>query len=237
MYHYRLLSLAATLLLAGCAGPGIYLPPVEDRSAPLSRAPQAAPVEQDTGVRVTPLYDEPVIRQQRLGSDSGFSVQPLYPSGSNDRASDYSNSQQGQLQGQLQDNYQGGGQGNTQYGSGQSSFQASSEAPVSANPAVVALLDSARQQQGAGSLAAAQTSLERAQRIAPRDPQVYYQLADIQRQMQKYSEAEQLALRGVALAGGQPESLRKLWLLIASVRKDTGNLSGARDALEQARRY
>jgi hypothetical protein len=66
---------------------------------------------------------------------------------------------------------------------------------------------------------------------------VYYQLADIQRQMQKYSEAEQLALRGVALAGGQPESLRKLWLLIASVRKDTGNLSGARDALEQARRY
>ncbi|ANG64904.1 hypothetical protein A8C75_22110 [Marinobacterium aestuarii] len=229
MYPYRLLSLAAVLLLAGCAGPGIYLPPVEDRSAPLSRAPQAAPVEQDTGVRVTPLYDEPVVRQQRLGSDSGFSVQPLYPSGSNDRTSDYSNPQQGQLQGQLQEN--------TQYGSGQSSFQGSSEAPVSANPAVVALLDSARQQQGAGSLAAAQTSLERAQRIAPRDPQVYYQLADIQRQMQKYSEAEQLALRGVALAGGQSDTLRKLWLLIASVRKDTGNLAGARDALEQARRY
>ncbi|MCP8689698.1 hypothetical protein [Marinobacterium sedimentorum] len=232
MYRYRLLSLAAALLLAGCAGPGIYLPPVEDRSAPLSRAPQAAPVEQDTGVRVTPIYDEPVVRQQRLGSDSGFSVQPLYPSDSNDRGSDYSSPQQ--LQGQLQDNYQ---QGNRQYGSGQGSSQGNSEAPAAANAAVVALLDSARQQQGAGSLAAAQTSLERAQRIAPRDPQVYYQLADIQRQMQKYSEAEQLALRGVALAGGQPESLRKLWLLIASVRKDTGNLSGARDALEQARRY
>jgi tetratricopeptide (TPR) repeat protein len=232
MHRYRLLLLAAALLLAGCAGPGIYLPPVEDRSAPLSRAPQAAPVEQDTGVRVTPIYDEPVVRQQRLGSDSGFSVQPLYPSDSSDRGSDYSSSQQ--LQGQLQDNYQ---QGNRQYGGGQGNSQGNSEAPAAANAAVVALLDSARQQQGAGSLAAAQTSLERAQRIAPRDPQVYYQLADIQRQMQKYSEAEQLALRGVALAGGQPESLRKLWLLIASVRKDTGNLSGARDALEQARRY
>jgi tetratricopeptide (TPR) repeat protein len=232
MHRYRLLLLAAALLLAGCAGPGIYLPPVEDRSAPLSRAPQAAPVEQDTGVRVTPIYDEPVVRQQRLGSDSGFSAQPLYPSDSSDRGSDYSSPQQ--LQGQLQDNYQ---QGNRQYGGGQGNSQGNSEAPAAANAAVVALLDSARQQQGAGSLAAAQTSLERAQRIAPRDPQVYYQLADIQRQMQKYSEAEQLALRGVALAGGQPESLRKLWLLIASVRKDTGNLSGARDALEQARRY
>lgn len=226
MYRYRLLPLVATLLLAGCAGPGIYLPPVEDRSAPLSRAPQAAPVEQDTGVRVTPVYDEPVIRQQRLDSDGGFSVQPLYPSQSADRAS-----------GQVQDGYQSGVQANSQYGSAQSGYQSGDAAPASSNPAVVALLDSARQQQVAGSLAAAQTSLERAQRIAPRDPQVYYQLADIQRQMQKYAEAEQLARRGIALAGGQPDTLRKLWLLIASVRKDAGDLTGARDALEQARRY
>ncbi|UTW10914.1 hypothetical protein [Marinobacterium rhizophilum] len=236
MYRYRLLPLAAALFLAGCAGPGIYLPPVEDRSAPLSRAPQAAPVEQDSGVRVTPIYDEPVVRQQRLGSDSGFSVQPLYPSDSN-RGSDYSNQQP---QGQLQDSYQGGFQSESQYNGGQSSqgaYQGGADAPVSSNPAVVALLDSARQQQGAGSLAAAQTSLERAQRIAPRDPLVYYQLADIQRQMQKYGEAEQLARRGIALAGGQPETLRKLWLLIASTRKDAGDLTGARDALEQARRY
>lgn len=235
MYRYRLLPLAAALFLAGCAGPGIYLPPVEDRSAPLSRAPQAAPVEQDTGVRVTPVYDEPVVRQQRLGNDGGFSVQPLYPSNSNDRGSDYS-----VPQGQMQDSYQGGFQSDNRYSSGQSSpgaYQGGADAPVSSNPAVVALLDSARQQQSAGSLAAAQTSLERAQRIAPRDPLVYYQLADIQRQMQKYAEAEQLARRGIALAGGQPETLRKLWLLIASTRKDAGDLTGARDALEQARRY
>jgi hypothetical protein len=215
------------MLLAGCAGPGIYLPPVEDRSAPLSRAPQAAPVEQDTGVRVTPVYDEPVIRQQRLGSDSGFSVQPLYPSDSADR---------GGAQGQLQDGYQSSAQSGSRCGC-ECGYQGCCGARVGASPAVVALLDSARQQQGAGSLAAAQTSLERAQRIAPRDPQVYYQLADIQRQMQKYAEAEQVARRGIALAGGQPDTLRKLWLLIASVRKDAGDLTGARDALEQARRY
>jgi tetratricopeptide (TPR) repeat protein len=224
MYRYRLLPLVAVLLLAGCAGPGIYLPPVEDRSAPLSRAPQAAPVEQDSGVRVTPVYDEPVIRQRRLDSNNGFAVQPLYPSTGSDRPPDYSDNQgafSGDVQGGLRDG----------------AVQGGAQAPVSNNPAVVALLDSARQQQGAGSLAAAQTSLERAQRIAPRDPQVYYQLADVQRQMQKYAEAEQLARRGIALAGGQPETLRKLWLLIASTRKDAGDLTGAREALEQARRY
>ena len=224
MYRYRLLPLVAVLLLAGCAGPGIYLPPVEDRSAPLSRAPQAAPVEQDSGVRVTPVYDEPVIRQRRLDSNNGIAVQPLYPSTGSDRPTDSSDNRRafsGDVQGGLRDG----------------AVQGGAQAPVSNNPAVVALLDSARQQQGAGSLAAAQTSLERAQRIAPRDPQVYYQLADVQRQMQKYAEAEQLARRGIALAGGQPETLRKLWLLIASTRKDAGDLTGAREALEQARRY
>ncbi|GGO88539.1 hypothetical protein GCM10011348_44220 [Marinobacterium nitratireducens] len=195
----RLGFLAGVALLAGCSGPYVYQPPVEDRSG---NAPPPA-VERDTGVTVTPIYDEPVISRQRTDGGSGLSVQPL-PVPDDSPASIPT---------------------------------PQAAAPVSGNPAVVALLDSARQQQSAGSLGAAQSSLERAQRIAPRDPQVYYQLAEIQRQMQKYDEAEQLARRGVALAGGQPESLRRLWLLIANIRKDAGDLSGAREALEQARRY
>lgn len=200
MYRYRYGVLAGLALLAGCAGPGVYQPPVEERSA---AAPRAPAVEPDTGVRVTPVYDEPVIRQQSIEGESGLSVQPLYP----------------------------------QDGAQAPIPAPEAAAPASHNPAVVALLDSARQQQGAGSLAAAQSSLERAQRIAPRDPQVYYQLADVQRQMQKYAEAEQLARKGIAVASGQPESLRRLWLLIANIRKDAGDLDGAREALEQARRY
>ncbi|MFC6670743.1 hypothetical protein [Marinobacterium aestuariivivens] len=55
--------------------------------------------------------------------------------------------------------------------------------------------------------------------------------------MQKYAEAEQLARKGIAVASGQSGSLRRLWLLIANIRKDAGDLDGAREALEQARRY
>lgn len=201
MYRFRYGFLAGLALLAGCAGPGVYQPPVEDRSA---AAPRAPAVEPDSGVKVTPVYDEPVIRQQRIDGGSGLSVQPLYP----------------------------------QDGGAQAPIPAPEAAPpASSNPAVVALLDSARQQQSGGALAAAQSSLERAQRIAPRDPQVYYQLADVQRQMQKYAEAEQLARKGIAVASGQPDKLRRLWLLIANIRKDAGDLDGAREALEEARRY
>lgn len=199
MYRMRVGFLAGAVLLAGCAGPGIYQPPVEDRSG---QAPPPA-VERDTGVTVTPVYDEPVISRQRIEGDPGLSVQPLYPPDD----------------------------------SPASIPTPGSAVPASNNPAVVALLDSARQQEAAGSLGAAQSSLERAQRIAPRDPQVYYQLADLQRQMQKYAEAEQLARKGIAVAGGQPDSLRRLWLLLANIRKDAGDLNGAREALEQARRY
>ncbi len=219
MYRYRLLALTGVMLLAGCAGPGIYLPPVEDRSDSVVRTPQR-PVEQDTGVRVTPIYDEPVIRQQRIGGDSGLSAQPSYPNSASDRPVEYPRDSQIAVPSETQ-----------------RSFQGNSQSPASDNPAVVALLDNARQQQSAGSLAAAQTSLERAQRIAPRDPMVYYQLADVQRQLQQFPEAEQLARRGIALAAGQTATLRKLWLLIASIRKDSGDLTGARDALDQARRY
>ncbi|MBT9532290.1 MAG: tetratricopeptide repeat protein, partial [Pseudomonas sp.] len=44
---------------------------------------------------------------------------------------------------------------------------------------VLALLTTAQQQQGGGDLNGASSSLERAQRIAPREPQVLYRLAEV----------------------------------------------------------
>ena len=44
---------------------------------------------------------------------------------------------------------------------------------------VLALLTTAQQQQGGGDLNGAASSLERAQRIAPREPQVLYRLAEV----------------------------------------------------------
>ncbi|MEH6577427.1 MAG: tetratricopeptide repeat protein [Amphritea sp.] len=103
------------------------------------------------------------------------------------------------------------------------------------NPAVVALLESAKQKQQQGLYSAAQGSLERAQRIAPRDPQVYLQLADLRRQQGQYLQAEQLALKGVAVAAGQVSMERKLWLLIAEIRQEGGDSSGAQEARQKAR--
>ncbi len=105
------------------------------------------------------------------------------------------------------------------------------------NSAVVALLDTARQQTNNGELRSAQTSLQRAQRISPKDPEVYYALADTHRRLGEFLQAEQVALKGVAIAQGQNSKLRRLWQLIASIRTDAGDLEGADKASGVARRY
>jgi hypothetical protein len=105
------------------------------------------------------------------------------------------------------------------------------------NPAVIALLDNADQQKKSGAMQAAESSLERAQRIAPRDPEIYYQWADIRRLEGQWSQAEQLALKGTNMAIGDVIMLRRLWLLIADVRSSTGNQSGAQQAKSKAYSY
>ncbi len=105
------------------------------------------------------------------------------------------------------------------------------------NPAAVALLATARKQTNNGQLRSAQTSLQRAQRIAPKDPEVYYSLADTHRRLGEFLQAEQVALKGVGIAQGQSTKLRRLWQLIASIRTDAGDLEGADKAAAVARRY
>ncbi|MBE0438776.1 MAG: hypothetical protein IBX57_03255 [Gammaproteobacteria bacterium] len=110
-------------------------------------------------------------------------------------------------------------------------------APIKQNPAVVALIDTAQQQQQKGDLYSAQSSLQRAQRIAPRDPQIYYELAGIHRNLHDYDLAEQVALKGVSIVQGQPQQLRRFWSLIAQIRSDSGDRKGASQAQQIADRY
>lgn len=105
------------------------------------------------------------------------------------------------------------------------------------NSAALALLETARQQTNNGDLRSAQTSLQRAQRISPKDPDVYYSLADTHRRLGEFLQAEQVALKGIAIAQGQNSKLRRLWQLIASIRTDAGDLEGADKASGVARRY
>ncbi|MGB0467365.1 MAG: tetratricopeptide repeat protein [Pontibacterium sp.] len=105
------------------------------------------------------------------------------------------------------------------------------------NPAVVALLGNAEQQITRGSYSAAGSTLERAQRIAPREPEVYYQLSVLRLREGKWPQAEQLALKGAQVAAGSAPMLKKLWLLIADVRDEAGDRIGAQRARLKARRY
>lgn len=105
------------------------------------------------------------------------------------------------------------------------------------SPAVVALLSDAEQSRDAGDYRAAQGSLQRAQRIAPRDPEVYYSLAVTHMELEDYDLAEQIALKGVSVAQGNAYQLRRLWQLLAKIRLRAGDPEGSRQAELKANQY
>ena len=105
------------------------------------------------------------------------------------------------------------------------------------NPAVLALLDDAEQARASGNYRSAQGSLQRAQRIAPRDPAVYYSLAQTHMEQEDYNLAEQVALKGVSVAQGNPYQSQRLWQLLAKIRLRAGDPEGARQAEQKAAQY
>ncbi len=100
---------------------------------------------------------------------------------------------------------------------------------------VLALLTSAQQLQGSGDLDGASSSLERAQRIAPREPQVLYRLAEVRLAQGDAAQAEQLARRGLTYASGRSALQAGLWGVIAQARERQGDAAGAAQAREHAR--
>lgn len=105
------------------------------------------------------------------------------------------------------------------------------------SPAVLALLSDAEQSRAAGDYRGAQGSLQRAQRIAPRDPEVYYSLALTHMELEDYNLAEQVALKGISVAGNNRLQLQRLWKLIAKIRLRAGDPAGARQAEDKAAQY
>lgn len=103
--------------------------------------------------------------------------------------------------------------------------------------AVVALLGDARQTADRGDLSSAESQVERALRIAPRDPQVYLQLASLKRQQGEYLQAEQVALRGLAVSEALPDYKALLWKELAKIRRAAGDTKGAGIAEAEAARY
>jgi len=99
---------------------------------------------------------------------------------------------------------------------------------------VLALLTTAQQQQSGGDLNGAASSLERAQRVAPREPQVLYRLAQVRLAQGDAPQAEQLARRGLTYANGRASLQASLWGLIAQSREKQGDAAGAALARQKA---
>ncbi|MBJ9978042.1 hypothetical protein IAE35_21110 [Pseudomonas sp. S75] len=100
---------------------------------------------------------------------------------------------------------------------------------------VLALLTTAQQQQGGGDFNGAASSLERAQRIAPREPQVLFRLAQVRLSQGDAAQAEQLARRALTYANGRPDLQGELWNIIAQAREKQGDSAGAATARQKAR--
>jgi len=232
--NYKVLagvSLLASVLLSGCAIEK-GTPPVVDASSKLPGAAighqgrQQAPVRQPTrttvqqrpspdAVQTFPAQETAVFPAPDMGID-GSSTQAPYDG--YDETAPYPSS------------------GSTAPApSGLPSANRGLSTDEQLDGPVLALLSSAREQQGTGNLPGAAASLERAQRIAPREPQVLYQLAEIRLAQGNAEQAEQIAQRALSYAGGRPPLQAGLWDLIARAREQRGDINGAAQARAKVR--
>ena len=101
--------------------------------------------------------------------------------------------------------------------------------------AAVTLIRDADQRLQQGDSAGAISSLERAQRIAPRSAEVYFKLAEAYVAGDNLGAAEQFTLKGLSLAGNNSSLQRSGWLLLTDIRRARGNVAGASQAEERAR--
>jgi len=106
--------------------------------------------------------------------------------------------------------------------------------PVSANVAVVALVDTARTDAGSGKLDVAGATLERALRIEPRNPMLWHELAQLRLQQGQFAQAESLAAKSNAWAGGDKRLRAANWRIIGEVRAQRGDWEGAQAAFDRA---
>ncbi len=105
------------------------------------------------------------------------------------------------------------------------------------SPAVVALMQQAENDRRRGELERAASRLERALRIQPDHPRLWYELARIRLQQDQPGLAEELAKKSISLAAGNRVLLRRNWHLIAEARRRRGDSAGAREAERRAARY
>jgi tetratricopeptide (TPR) repeat protein len=106
--------------------------------------------------------------------------------------------------------------------------------------AVLALLSKARQASTSGQLATAESHLERALRIEPRNPTLWLYMAKLRLFGEKYTEAINLSKKALALSTGAPSEVNinelrsDCWRVIAHSYQKLGDIEQAKMAEEKA---
>jgi len=108
--------------------------------------------------------------------------------------------------------------------------------PDSSQKAVSSLIESAHADAAAGRLANATASMERAIRLAPRNPRLWQELARLRLQQGEFDQAEQVALRSNSLTRGDASLRFENWNIIAQSREARGDSAGASSARALAKR-
>lgn len=101
-------------------------------------------------------------------------------------------------------------------------------------PAVEALAARADQQRQTGDYGGAAATLERALRIEPQQAYLWNRLARVRLEQGQGSQASNLAARSNALAGGQAKLKENNWEIIATTRRQSGDVQGAVEAERMA---
>jgi len=106
--------------------------------------------------------------------------------------------------------------------------------PVSENPAVLTLVEQARAEVAENKLQSAVASIERAQRLEPRNPWLWQELARLHLAQGNHAQAESLAARSNTWAGNDRTLRAANWRLIGAARAARGDVAGAQAAEARA---
>lgn len=104
-------------------------------------------------------------------------------------------------------------------------------------PAVLALWQQSQREQRVGQYERAAASIERALHIDPRNPWLYQGLAKINIALRRFDLAEGQALKANSLARNNAFLQLENWRMLAVIRRERKNPSGASEADQQVLRY
>ena len=98
------------------------------------------------------------------------------------------------------------------------------------SPAVVKLLNRARDATREGDYSKAEVFLERTVRIEPANPVLWHYLAKLRLHQGRFKDAKGLAAKSNALAGSNSRLKADNWRIIAHAKHQEGDVYGAREA-------